>query len=130
MALTKYSNIDEYHAAFAEPQRSMLDRVRAIIHAAAPEAEEVISYNMPAFRQEKVLVYYAGYAHHIGFYPTSEPIIAFADKIAKYKTSKGAIQFPLDKPLPVSLIKEIVKYRIRQVKESAAAKKSNIKKKE
>ena len=111
----KYKSIDEYHAAFTPEIRKLLDKMRSTIRSAAPDAGETISYNMPAFKQDKVLVYYAGYAKHIGFYPTSSPIVAFKEQIAKYKTSKGAIQFPLDEPLPEKLIKEIVKFRLKEV---------------
>jgi uncharacterized protein YdhG (YjbR/CyaY superfamily) len=92
------------------------------IHIAATTAEEVISYNMPAFKQNGILVWFAGYKNHIGFYPSSTPIKLFKEQLTKYKTSKGAIQFPIDKPLPLALITKIVKFRIKQNSEKAAAK--------
>ena len=111
----KFKSIDEYHAQFDAESRKLLDEIRNTIQQAAPKAAEVISYNMPAFKQENgVLVYYAGYKNHIGFYPTSSPIKVFKSELKKYKTSKGAIQFPTDENIPKGLIKEIVKYRIKE----------------
>ena len=94
---------------------------------AAPKAEEVISYNMPAFKYNGILVWFSGYKNHIGFYPSSTPIEIFKNDLKKYKTSKGAIQFPLDKPLPLALITKIVKFRSKQNIEKVEAKK-NLKK--
>jgi len=79
-----------------------------------PDSDEVISYQMPAFKQGSVLVRYAAFKNHIGFYPKTSAIVEFKDKLMQYKTSKGAIQFPYDKPLPLSLIKEIVVYRTNE----------------
>ena len=87
--------------------------MRATIKKAAPKAEEVISYGMPAYRLDGVLVYFAGYGKHIGFYPTGRGVAAFQQELTKYKTSKGAIQFPLDKPLPLALITKIVRFRVK-----------------
>jgi uncharacterized protein YdhG (YjbR/CyaY superfamily) len=120
---TKFRSIDDYHAAFPPDVREQLETLRAIIHQAAPKAEEVISYNMPAFRQNGVLVYYAGYKQHIGFYPTSNPIKFFKDELKDYNTSKGAIQFPLGKRIPATLVKKIVKFRVKEDAEKAAKKK-------
>ncbi|MBS1772158.1 MAG: DUF1801 domain-containing protein [Bacteroidetes bacterium] len=119
----KFTTIDEYHALAPKAVRDIMDDMRATIKQAAPKATEVISYNMPAFKQNGVLVYYAAAKEHIGFYPTSAPIVVFKEELAKYKTSKGAIQFPLDKPLPKTLIKKIVKYRIAEDEAKALAKK-------
>lgn len=111
----KFKSVDEYHAQFDAASRKLLDEMRNTIKQAAPKAAEVISYNMPAFSQENgVLVYYAGYKNHIGFYPTSSPIKVFKSELKKYKTSKGAIQFPTDENIPKGLVKEIVKYRIKE----------------
>jgi uncharacterized protein YdhG (YjbR/CyaY superfamily) len=117
--MKKYSSVEQYHADFSGTVKDKLIEMNSIIRAALPKAEEVISYNMPAFKEEKVLVYYAGYKKHIGFYPTSKPIIVFADELKKYETSKGAIQFPLDKKLPVTLIKKIARYRQKDEAEKA-----------
>jgi uncharacterized protein YdhG (YjbR/CyaY superfamily) len=108
----KYKDINEYHAAQADPIRKMLEDLRRAIKQAAPKATETISYGMPAFRQNKILVYYAVNKNHLGFYPTPGPIAYFKKELANYNTSKGAIQFPLNKALPLSLIKKIVKFRL------------------
>lgn len=101
----------------------MLESIRKAIQQAAPAATECISYNMPAYRQHGVLVYFAGYKNHIGFYPTSSPIKIFAEELKAYKTSKGAIQFPLNKPIPAALVKKIVKYRMEEDAVKALGKK-------
>lgn len=114
-SVLKYRTIDEYHAQFPQEIREELQRLRQTIKQAAPNAREVISYGMPAFKQGKVLVYYAACKAHIGFYPTPGPILAFKTELESYKTSKGAIQFPLSRMLPGSLIRKIVKYRLAEV---------------
>ena len=116
--MTKFSTIDEYIAAQDDDRKPVLQQFRKIIKAAAPKAEEVISYGMPAFKQGSVLVYFAAMKEHYGFYPTSKPMEVFKDKLKPYKTSKGAIQFLVDKPLPEKLITEIVKYRLKEVAEN------------
>lgn len=113
--MTKFLTIDEYIAAQDDDKKLVLQQFRKIIKAAAPKAEEVISYGMPAFKQGSVLVYFSAMKEHYGFYPTSKPIEVFKDKLKPYKTSKGAIQFPADKPIPEKLITEIVKYRLKEV---------------
>jgi uncharacterized protein YdhG (YjbR/CyaY superfamily) len=110
----KFSTIDDYHVSFPADIRKILEQLRQTIGQAAPQAEEVISYNMPAFKWNGVLVYYAAYKQHIGFYPTPSPIRVFKAELIKFKTSKGAIQFPIDKPLPTALIKKIVKFRVTE----------------
>lgn len=112
MDTIKPNNIDEYIANFPEATQALLQQLRATIKEAAPEAEEAISYGMPAFRQNRILVYFAAYSKHIGFYPTGSGIKAFEEEIAKYKWSKGAVQFPIDKPLPIELITKMVSYRV------------------
>lgn len=111
----KFKDIDSYIREFPETTREKLESLRRLINEAAPLAEECISYNMPAFKQGKVLVYFAGYKHHIGFYPTSKPIVHFADKLKSYKFSKGAVQFPIETSLPKKLIQEMVRFRLEQV---------------
>lgn len=108
----KFTSIDEYHSLQTTEIQEKLNELRVIIKEVAKECTETISYNMPAFKLYKVLVYYAAYKNHIGFYPTSQPIIAFEEELKPYKTSKGAIQFPLDKALPKELIQRIVKFRM------------------
>jgi uncharacterized protein YdhG (YjbR/CyaY superfamily) len=110
----KFRGIDEYHASFPADIQKILEKLRKTIKQAAPKAVETISYGMPAFRQNKVLVYYAVHKEHIGFYPTPNPIVHFKQELEKYITSKGAIQFPINKPLPLTLIKKIVKFRIAE----------------
>ena len=108
--------VEEYNQNQVPSIQPKLDLLRQAIIDVAPEVEEVISYNMPAFKQNKVLVYYAVNKNHIGFYPTPSPILHFQKELKPYKTSKGAIQFPLDQPLPIDLIQKIVKFRIKEDK--------------
>lgn len=128
MNTEKYKNIDEYNASFSENIQQILTQLRKAIKDAAPKATEVISYGMPAFKLNKVLVYYAANKSHIGFYPTPASILYFKNELSAYKTSKGAIQFPLDKPLPLALIKKIVKFRVAQDKEKSLELKTTSKK--
>ena len=121
--MVKFKTIDEYHSNFSGDVRKKLDQLREAIRSAAPKSEEEISYNMPAFRQNKVLVYYAASKNHIGFYPTPRPILTFKNELKDFKTSKGAIQFPLDKKIPLSLVKKIVKFRVLEDAEKAKTKK-------
>jgi uncharacterized protein YdhG (YjbR/CyaY superfamily) len=118
-----YKNIDDYIASFPKDLQIILEQMRTIIRKAAPKAEEVISYAMPAFKLDSVLVYFAGYKNHVGFYPMPSAIIAFKKELSIYKSSKGAVQFPLDKPLPSALITKMVKYRIAENLQKAKAKK-------
>ena len=110
----QYKNIDEYIAGFPEDIQAILQNLRRVIHKAAPEAQETISYSMPAFKQNGILVYFAAFKDHIGFFPTSSGISAFTKELASYNTAKGTVRFPLDKPLPVNLIKKIVKFRAQE----------------
>ena len=108
--------VDEYIAQLPVTAGNTLEKLRAVITQTAPEAEETISYRMPAFRlRGKILVYFAAFRNHIGFYPTASGVAAFSKDLASYKTSKGAIQFPLDKPIPYELIEKIVRYRMDEV---------------
>jgi uncharacterized protein YdhG (YjbR/CyaY superfamily) len=106
--------IDQYIAGFPEDIQPKLDQMRAIIVKAAPNAKEAIKYAMPTFTLQGNLVHFAGYKNHIGFYPAPSGIETFKKDLAIYKTSKGAIQFPLDKPLPVALITKIVRFRVKE----------------
>lgn len=122
--MKKYTTAKEYLRDIPAHTIERIEELRAAVSSAVPAAEEVISYNMPAYKLNgKTLVYYAAYEKHVGFYPTGSPIVVFADELTKYKTSKGTIQFPLDKKIPAALVKKIVKYRIAQEAERAAAKK-------
>ncbi|MBL0134137.1 MAG: DUF1801 domain-containing protein [Chitinophagaceae bacterium] len=108
------TTVDEYISSQPKEVQPFLKELRSIIRKAAPDAEETISYQMPAYKQEGVLVFFGGWKNHCGFYPTSTPTAAFKEKLAKYTVSKGAIQFPYDKPLPVQLITAIVKFKIKE----------------
>ena len=115
-------NIDEYIERFPENVQAILQKLRATIRKAAPGAEEVVSYQMPAFKYHGMLVYFAGYKNHIGFYPTSSPMKVFKKELAGYKTSKGAIQFPMEKAIPSTLVRNIVKFRIKENLEKESTK--------
>jgi uncharacterized protein YdhG (YjbR/CyaY superfamily) len=107
------TSIDEYIAEFPPEVAARLEEIRALIHEVAPEAVETISYAIPTFDLGKRhLVHFAGYEHHIGFYPTPVGAEAFAEEFKAYKTGKGSVQFPLDQPLPVDLIRRIVEFRL------------------
>jgi uncharacterized protein YdhG (YjbR/CyaY superfamily) len=108
------SNVDEYIAAFPEETQKLLSQMRNTIKKAAPEAEEVISYQMPAYKYHGIVVYFAGYKKHIGFYPTALGIAAFKKELSVYKGAKGSVQFPVNEPMPLTLISKIVKFRIKE----------------
>jgi uncharacterized protein YdhG (YjbR/CyaY superfamily) len=106
--------IDEYISGFPENVRLLLEQIRAAIRAAAPEAVEKISYQMPAFDLNGNLVFFAAWKKHIGFYPSGSRIAAFKTQLAAYPNSKGSIQFVLDQPIPLDLIGEIVQFRVAE----------------
>lgn len=108
------TTIDEYIAGFPEEIRAKLHQMRATIHAAAPQATEKISYQMPTFYLNGNLVHFAAFKNHIGFYPTPDGIDTFQDELSKYKGAKGSVQFPIDEPLPLDLVRRIVEYRVEQ----------------
>ena len=110
----KTLTIDEYISTFPKDVQSILEKLRQTIRKAAPDAEEAISYQMPTFKLRGNLVYFAAFKNHIGFYPTSSGVAAFKKELSSYETSKGAVRFPNDKPLPLSLIRRIVKYRVKE----------------
>ncbi len=124
-----FKDTNEYISLFPEQTQKQLEILRTCILKAAPKATEKISYGMPAFYQHEVLVYMAGYKNHIGFYPHSEPIVFFKEELKNYKTSKGAIQFPIDEKLPLTLITKIVKHRLKQALEKEKLKKAKLTKK-
>jgi uncharacterized protein YdhG (YjbR/CyaY superfamily) len=107
-------NVDQYISGFDEPVQQKLQQIRQTILAEAPQAEEVISYGMPAYIHQGVLVYFAGYKNHIGFYATPTGHAAFRKELSAYKEGKGSVQFPMDEPLPLKLIARIVKYRVKE----------------
>jgi uncharacterized protein YdhG (YjbR/CyaY superfamily) len=106
------SSIDEYIAEFPTETQTMLQELRGIIKASAPDATERISYAIPTFDLNGHLVHFAGYKNHIGFYPTSSGIEAYKEELTPYKTAKGSVQFPLGQPLPTDLIRRIVEFRV------------------
>lgn len=118
-------SIDEYIANFPFELQEKLKMLREVIREAAPEAKEKISYQMPTFVFHGNLVHFAVFKNHIGFYPAPSGIDAFRQELSEYKGSKGAIQFPLEKPLPYPLISEIVKYRVNENIKKAEGKSKN-----
>jgi len=118
MAKTNYQDIDEYIDIFPEDVQKILETVRLTIRKAAPEAIETISYQMPTFKlNSKNLVHFAAWKNHIGFYPTPSATKAFNKELSAYAFAKGSVRFPLDKPLPLSLITKIVKFRVKEIEE-------------
>ena len=109
------ANFEEYFAQFSPEVQERLETLRQTIHKAAPQAEEIMSYGMPTFRWKQNLVYFSVSKKHIGFYPTNEPIEMLHDKVAEFATSKGTLQFPFTKPLPLDLVTEVVQYRVEQM---------------
>lgn len=108
-------NVDEYLAGVPEPARSTLNKIRAVIRSAVPpEATETISYGIPAFKHNGVLVWFAAFSDHCSLFPTASVVEAFKDELKDFSTSKGTIQFPTDKPLPAALVKKLVKARVTQ----------------
>jgi uncharacterized protein YdhG (YjbR/CyaY superfamily) len=118
----KFKTVDEYFSVLPAKVKTHMKDMRVTIRKAAPQAEEVISYNMPAFKYQGMLVYYAAHTEHIGFYPVSSAIRAFEKDLIKYERSKGTIRFPLDKPIPINLVSKIVKFRVKENSEKAIAK--------
>lgn len=115
-AKKKFTSIDEYIRSFPEQIQQKLQEIRKAIMDAAPEATEKISYQMPTYYLNGNLVHFAAYAKHIGFYPAPTGIEAFKTDLSKYRNSKGSVQFPLDVPLPLDLIRKIVKFRVEENK--------------
>jgi len=110
----KGKTTDEYISFFPQNVQVALQQVRQAIKDAAPQAQEVVSYGMPAFKQKGILVWFGAFKKHIGFFPKVSAMEAFKEQLADYQTSKGTIRFPLDKPIPIGLIKEIVKFRVKE----------------
>jgi len=119
---TPARDVNEYIGRFPKSTQVLLKQLRSTIIASAPEAEEGISYQMPAYKLHGVLVYFGGYDHHIGFYPTGAGIEAFKKDLTEYNGSKGTVQFPLDKPLPLKLIAKIVAFRKKENLQKASIK--------
>lgn len=110
----KPKTITEYLNAAPKDARAKLREMRDCIRAAAPGAQEGLKWGMPAFSYQRILVTFAAFKHHIGFYPTPSAVKAFAKNLTKYKTAEGSIQFPLDKPLPLALIRKITAFRVKE----------------
>ena len=127
MEKIKYQTIDEYIDTFSKGTRVILEILRNTIRKAAPEVEEKISYQIPTFVLNGNLVHFAAFKNHIGFYPTPSAIEAFNKDLSGYQIAKGSVQFPLNQPLPLPLIAEIVKYRVKENVEKQQE--SNVKKK-
>lgn len=119
------ATIDEYIATFPYEVQATLEKLRQTIRKAAPDATEKISYQMPTYYFNGNLVHFAAYKKHVGFYPAPSGIVAFKDELMKYRTSKGAIRFPLDKPLPLALVKKIVTFRVHENLAKASPKKKD-----
>lgn len=111
-----FTSIDEYIAAFPEETQKILESLRAVIKAVVPEAKEKISYQMPTFDLNGNLVHFAAFKNHIGFYPTPSGIEAFKQELSGYAGAKGSVQFPINQPLPLGLIRRIVEYRVAENK--------------
>ena len=120
---TNTDDIDKYITGFPRNIQKLLMQLRAIIRKAAPNAEEVISYGMPAFKQNGNLVYFAAWKNHIGFYAMPSGNIAFKKELSAYEGAKGSVKFPIDKPLPLTLITKIVRFRVKENLERTKAKK-------
>lgn len=121
--MTNFQSVDEYIGSRPEPIQDTLHRVRAIIRKTLPAAEEVISYQIPAYKiGGKLVIFFAGWKQHFSLYPASEPLVAaFQAELAPYKRSKGTIRFPLSQPIPAKLIAGIAKFRAREVAARATA---------
>jgi uncharacterized protein YdhG (YjbR/CyaY superfamily) len=119
---TAPKNIDEYIAGFPNNVQEILEKIRMTIRTAAPDAEERISYQIPTFTLKGNLVHFAAFKNHVGFYPTSSGIEKFKNELSGYEGAKGTVRFPLDKPIPFDLIGKIVKFRVKENLERAAAK--------
>jgi uncharacterized protein YdhG (YjbR/CyaY superfamily) len=117
------NSVDEYIAKFPKEIQTILEQIRLTIRRAAPEAKETIKYEMPAFELKGPLVYFAVFKKHIGFYPIPTGIEAFQKELSIYKQGKGSVQFPLDKPMPLDLIADIVTYRVKENLDKALKKK-------
>lgn len=116
------ATVDEYMADLPDKEKEVLSSIRKTIKATAPKAEEAISYGMPGYKYHGMLVYFAAFKNHLSFFPGSSAIDQFGEEVKKYKTSKGTLQFTVDKPISSSLVKKIVKARMKQNEANALAK--------
>lgn len=125
MTRTMVKNVDEYIRSFPPKVQTILKKIRQTIKKTAPEAEEVINYGIAGYKYHGILIYFAGFTNHVSIYPAPRTAPAFKKELADYKGGKGTVQFPLDKPIPLSLVKRIVKYRMQQNEEKAGIRKSD-----
>jgi uncharacterized protein YdhG (YjbR/CyaY superfamily) len=125
--MSDFTRVDDYIAQFPADIQDRLQAIRAAIREAAPDAVEKISWQMPTFHQHGNVVHFAAFKDHISLFPGASGVEAFADRLTAYKTSKGTIQFPHGRPLPLELVKEIVRYRVEENSQIAAAKKKRTK---
>jgi uncharacterized protein YdhG (YjbR/CyaY superfamily) len=109
-----YQTIDDYLATCTPASKLQLQKLRELIREIAPAAQETIKYLMPTFTLNGNLIHFAAFKNHIGLYPTPSPILAYSKELSKYKKSKGAIQFPINEPLPLDIIRKIILYRVNQ----------------
>jgi uncharacterized protein YdhG (YjbR/CyaY superfamily) len=107
-------DIDDYISRFPAEVQQLLQKIRLTIQQAAPQATETISYSIPAFTLNEILVWFAAFKNHLGFYPRTDAIKAFKKELSAYKGAKGSVQFPFDQPLPLALVSRIVKFRVKQ----------------
>lgn len=114
MRPNKFNDVYEYIMSFSKKKQDILKKIRTVIQEVAPNAEECISYQMPTYKQNGVLLSFAVFAKHIGLYPTPSGIEKFKEELSKYKTAKGSVQFPLDKAIPYDLIKRITEFRVQE----------------
>lgn len=122
---TKPHDIDKYISGFTKEKQKLLKQLRDIIKKAAPQAQETISYGMPAFKKNGMIVYFAAWKNHIGFYPTSSAIKMFRKDLSVFNISKGTVQFPLDKPIPKGLVTRIVKFKVKENLKKQELKRNN-----
>ena len=128
MEAKRFQNVDEYLSSLSPQVRSILQKLRQTIKKAAPGAEEVISYNMPAFKFHGMLVYFSAFKEHYSLFPFKSAITAFRDRLKSYELSKGTIRLPLTTPVPVKLVTDIIKFRVNENLEKEAKKKLSKKK--
>ena len=109
-----FKTIDEYIATFPKNVQVVLEELRQAVRDSAPEAEEVISYQMPAFKLKGILVWFGAFKNHVGFFPTVSAVETFKEELSDYEVTKGTVRFPLNKPIPFDLVKKMVKFRVKE----------------
>lgn len=122
---TRFKTVDEYLSVLPENKKSILQKLRRTIKQAVPQAEELISYNMPSFKLHGGLIWYAAWKEHISLYPRTSRMETVIKELSEYEGAKGTIKFPIDRPIPFDLISKIVKFRVRENLEKEKAKRKN-----